>query len=181
MAGMVNVVNKCCEHEGCVKRPSFNFPNLRPARFCGQVFASPQYINARQHPPRHKRFSFSCDAAIPANVACSIVLWAWCRQPSATAASCSSVIGSLTLPPILKWTRNPPARLQDTLSHRTTAPIRSTARTRNLPPHRPRLRNAMLMHRKLTLNILQREALWTCPFTRKRHFWELAKVLPPLL
>lgn len=35
--GMVNVVNKCCEHEGCVKRPSFNFPNIRPARFCGQV------------------------------------------------------------------------------------------------------------------------------------------------
>lgn len=34
--GMVNVVNKCCEHEGCVKRPSFNFPNIRPARFCGQ-------------------------------------------------------------------------------------------------------------------------------------------------
>ena len=37
MPGMVNVVNKCCEHEGCVKRPSFNFPNVRPARFCGQV------------------------------------------------------------------------------------------------------------------------------------------------
>ena len=58
MAGMVNVVNKCCEHEGCVKRPSFNFPNLRPARFCGQVFESPQYINARQHPPVINDFPF---------------------------------------------------------------------------------------------------------------------------
>jgi hypothetical protein len=37
MPGMVNVVNKSCEHQGCVKRPSFNFPNIRPARFCGQV------------------------------------------------------------------------------------------------------------------------------------------------
>ena len=53
MPGMVNVVNKCCEHEGCVKRPSFNFPNVRPARFCGQVHVAL---------PLHYALSFVCAA-----------------------------------------------------------------------------------------------------------------------
>jgi len=33
---MINVVNKMCEHEGCHKRPSLNYPGVRPAIRCGE-------------------------------------------------------------------------------------------------------------------------------------------------
>ncbi len=36
LAGMVNVVNKRCEVQGCTKRPSVNYPGIRPASRCGE-------------------------------------------------------------------------------------------------------------------------------------------------
>ena len=36
LEGMINVVNKMCEHEGCHKRPSLNYPGVRPAIRCGE-------------------------------------------------------------------------------------------------------------------------------------------------
>ena len=36
LAGMVNVVNKRCEVQGCTKRPSVNYPGVRPASRCGE-------------------------------------------------------------------------------------------------------------------------------------------------
>jgi len=35
LEGMVNVVNKRCEVKGCTKRPSVNYPGVRPASRCG--------------------------------------------------------------------------------------------------------------------------------------------------
>ncbi len=36
LAGMVNVVNKMCEVPNCFKRPSLNYPGVRPAVRCGE-------------------------------------------------------------------------------------------------------------------------------------------------
>jgi hypothetical protein len=36
LPGMVNVVNKMCEVPNCFKRPSLNYPGVRPAVRCGE-------------------------------------------------------------------------------------------------------------------------------------------------
>lgn len=51
--GMINVIQKNCEHEGCLKQPCYNLPNEHFGKFCAS-HKTPEMINVRERPCEHE-------------------------------------------------------------------------------------------------------------------------------
>lgn len=51
--GMINVMQKNCEHEGCLKQPCYNLPNEHFGKFCA-THKTPEMVNVRERPCEHE-------------------------------------------------------------------------------------------------------------------------------
>jgi len=51
--GMINVIQKNCDHEGCLKQPCYNLPNEHFGKFCAS-HKTPEMVNVRERPCEHE-------------------------------------------------------------------------------------------------------------------------------
>lgn len=51
--GMINVIQKNCDHDGCLKQPCYNLPNEHFGKFCAS-HKTPDMVNVRERPCEHE-------------------------------------------------------------------------------------------------------------------------------
>lgn len=50
---MINVIQKNCDHDGCMKQPCYNLPNEHFGKFCAS-HKTPEMVNVRERPCEHE-------------------------------------------------------------------------------------------------------------------------------